>query len=384
MINDINKTNLVVQHNALIESAYELTTLEKKIMLCAISTINSMEDEDFSVVNFNVKEIAKNLNTNAKNMYSEIEKAVHNLEERDVKELLKDRVSTKWVASSKYFPKEGRIELGFSPHLKPYLLKLGKQIKKVEEGEAELEEVKPFTSYSLNNGLVLKSFHSIRLYELLKQYEKLKKRLFTVDGLKKTLQLEGKYSNFNSFNKRVLEKAKKEINDNTDLKISYEALKDGRSYKYIEFTIDTKQKIENKLITKPKEIFKEEAKRGKQIELDIETKIKIDTLKSVIIHNLKDKDYIALLDAAEGDAGKVIQQYYLIKQTYIEKGKDIGNLTGLLIKAIKGGYDEVAVSSEKTYQAPKTKFHNFDQRTSEYTPEELEKILAEKQKKRFE
>ncbi|MEJ8552759.1 DnaD domain protein [Tepidibacter sp. Z1-5] len=37
----------------------------------------------------------------------------------------------------------------------------------------------------------------------------------------------------------------------------------------------------------------------------------------------------------------------------------------------------------KSYSSTKTKFHNFDQRTSNYTPEELERILMEKQKKRF-
>ncbi|SHH52327.1 DnaD domain protein [Tepidibacter thalassicus] len=42
---------------------------------------------------------------------------------------------------------------------------------------------------------------------------------------------------------------------------------------------------------------------------------------------------------------------------------------------------------EKKYESKiihtKTKFHNFDQRTSQYTPEELERIVLEKQKKKF-
>lgn len=38
---------------------------------------------------------------------------------------------------------------------------------------------------------------------------------------------------------------------------------------------------------------------------------------------------------------------------------------------------------KKTYQAPKTKLHNFEQRTSNYTPEELERMILEKQKKKF-
>lgn len=369
------ENNLVSEHNTLVYSKYKLSLFQQKLILLIASHIHP-DDKEFKEYQFHVNDIIEGLGLKRNNKYYNLimktteelmDKPALRIIEQNPKTGKPKKVLAHWFNTLEYLG-DGVINIQFHKKLKPYLL--------------NLRESGNFTSFRLVNVLKLKSSYHIRLYEILRSHL-WKKGDKPIDLDLKELKMmlgveEDKYNTYGHFNSRVLKKAQEELEKYTDIYFEYDSIKEARKVVGINFYVYNKK---SKEVDKPNVI--EEIKEEKTIELDIETKIKIDTLKSVIIYNLKEKDYIALLDAAEGDAGKVIQQYYLIKQTYIEKGKDIGNLTGLLIKAIKGGYDEVAVSSERTHQAPKTKFHNFNQRTSDYTPEELERMLEEKQKKRF-
>lgn len=124
-----------------------------------------------------------------------------------------------------YVKNKGIIELEFSKKLIPYLLQLKEK----------------FTRYQLKNILRLSNKHSIRIYELLKQYENIGNRTFTVDELKKILMLEGQYKAFTDFDKRVLKPTMEEINDYTDLKVSYEKIKKGRAIHSIKYKIELKE-----------------------------------------------------------------------------------------------------------------------------------------------
>ena len=97
-----------------------------------------------------------------------------------------------------------------------------------------------FTQYQLKNILKLKSSHSIRVYELLKQYETIRKRKFEVEELKSYLGLENNYSTFKDFEKYVLKVAMAEINEKTDIVINYEKIRKGRRIGEIKFTIEPK------------------------------------------------------------------------------------------------------------------------------------------------
>lgn len=115
-------------------------------------------------------------------------------------------VTSSWLASAEYKNGEGIMLLTFSPKLKPYLL----QLKKA------------FTSYRLNNILSLKSAYSIRLYELLKKWQYLNKWECSIENLKEKFGIEqDKYKLYGHFKARVVEPAVKELNEKTDIQISY-------------------------------------------------------------------------------------------------------------------------------------------------------------------
>ena len=81
----------------------------------------------------------------------------------------------------------------------------------------------------------------VRIYELLKQYERIGRREIDLQELRRYLGiLEEEYSRFYDFERRVLKQAKEEINEQTDLNIDYEKLKTGRRITSILFKIEAK------------------------------------------------------------------------------------------------------------------------------------------------
>ena len=216
------KNELVIKHNDLIEAKYTLSLIEQKVILFAITKIDTSK-EKFNRVRFNVSELADLIGSES-SRYSEFRVIANSL--MDKKIYLKDRptLEIRWASRSEYLG-NGVIELGFDEELIPYLLQLKSR----------------FTRYQIRNILYLENKHSIRIYELLKQYEPIGKRTFTIDKLKEILMLENQYNRFYDFERYVLKPTMEEINDYTDLKVSYEKIKKGRSIHSIKYKIELKE-----------------------------------------------------------------------------------------------------------------------------------------------
>jgi plasmid replication initiation protein len=121
----------------------------------------------------------------------------------------------------------------------------GSKLLTVDMDKDIIPYIKPlkdnYTRYEIENLLSLRSSYSARIYELMKMKEYRGFRELTVDELREYCGIEeGEYKAFKDFEKRVLKVAKKEINENTDITISYEKVKSGRRIHRIEFTIKSK------------------------------------------------------------------------------------------------------------------------------------------------
>jgi plasmid replication initiation protein len=80
-----------------------------------------------------------------------------------------------------------------------------------------------YFSYQLFNALRLKSTNQLRMYELLKQYERIGERIYTIENLKKDLWLNIKeYPRFGDFKNRVLDACQQALTKHTDIKFTYE------------------------------------------------------------------------------------------------------------------------------------------------------------------
>lgn len=214
---------LVIKSNKLIEARYELSLNEQKIILYAVSKLDTTKDK-FNILELEIKEFMELLDT-SQFRYTEIRELVSNLMSKQVRiETDKRDLVANWISSIDYIKDTGLIELEFSEKLIPYLLQLKER----------------FTRYQLNNILHLKNKHSIRIYELLKQYQKIGQREFTINELKKILMLENKYKQFRDFNKSVLKLTMEEINEFTDLIIDIDYIKKGRKVESIKYKIESK------------------------------------------------------------------------------------------------------------------------------------------------
>lgn len=82
----------------------------------------------------------------------------------------------------------------------------------------------------------LKSKHSIALYEFLQDYIKLGKYSCTTEDFRLLMGIKaGQYKVFTLMKKRVLDVAVNEINEKTDMTVSYEVERYGRKITHIHF-----------------------------------------------------------------------------------------------------------------------------------------------------
>lgn len=142
-----------------------------------------------------------------------------------------DKVKTRWISQAKYIKGKGAIEIIFTPAVVNEITRI--------DGEEEF-----FTKYLLCQTAMLNSVYSVRLYELVTQWRTAKKTpMFDLEIFRGQLGLGvTDYKKMNDFKKRVLDLAVNEINDKTDLKISYKQVKEGRKIVGFKFTVLAKEK----------------------------------------------------------------------------------------------------------------------------------------------
>ena len=103
-----------------------------------------------------------------------------------------------------------------------------------------------FFKLSIEEVIGLNSSHAIRIYQLLKTKQNMDKKEFeySINEIKKQLNIEKKYDRYNNFKQFVLETSKTQINNSeaSQFNIDYEEIKTGRAVTSIQFTILPKVK----------------------------------------------------------------------------------------------------------------------------------------------
>ena len=222
----LQKHNAVME-NALIEARYSLTVEEQRLVLTTIAMLDNVETapSGFPMLKIPKKLIIEATGMHEKN-YHQIKTALKRLMQRVITiETEKGFELYQWFAKAKYNKGDEYIEVQFHPDLKPYLLELKRR----------------FTKVPLKQVLQLRSKYAIRLYELLKRYEDTGFRTDPLPELREKLGVEkNEYPVFKDFEKRVLKPAVKEINEKTDLEVSYTKIRTGRRISHIEFNFSSK------------------------------------------------------------------------------------------------------------------------------------------------
>lgn len=223
------KENWVTKGNALVEANYRLTAIQQKIVITMASLVQPA-DEEFKWYKLTIKDFAEILGRNDHAIYAEMVASV--------KALMKVVIMipggrprggdlyTHWIQSAGVYKLgDGFIEVTIDSALKPFFLHLKER----------------FTTYRLKNVMQLKSAYSIRIYELLKQYQPIGKRTIALQRLREMLGIEPKeYRLYGHFKNKVISVAQREINEKTDITFHFKEIKTGRKVAELEFVIEKK------------------------------------------------------------------------------------------------------------------------------------------------
>ena len=236
------KNGLVVKGNALINASYNLEVTEQRLMLLAI--INARETGNGitadSKLQIHASDYMKHFDVNKKTAYEALKNAVDNLFNRqfsfrEVRNGTDFIVKSRWVSRIAYATNEATLEITFAPDVVPLILRLEEH----------------FTSYQLKQVTQLTSKYAIRLYEILIAWREVGKTpQIELSEFRHKIGVEDtEYKDMHNFKKRVLEPSIQQINEHTDITVTYEQHKKGRTISGFSFRLKQKpqpKKVESK------------------------------------------------------------------------------------------------------------------------------------------
>lgn len=211
---------IVKKSNALMRARWSIESVWEPRLVALLASKVKQEDSDFHVYEIPVAEVMPERDRGGKD-YREIENVV----DRVMSRVLTIRDEDGWTkynvfSRCRYRAKDGILELGFHPDLKPHYLNLQKN----------------FAKYNLIEFLTLRSIYSQKLFELLKSWDEKPEITINLSELFDLLNVpESHKKDFAIFRRKVLEKAHTDINTKTELRFEWEPIKQGKAVVAIKF-----------------------------------------------------------------------------------------------------------------------------------------------------
>ncbi len=374
---DLKQKRNVVKANDLVEARYRLNAVEQKIVILLLSEID-FEDNDFCEYFISTTNLMDILGIHGGGGdYRFISNTVDSLMSRVLHIPLEDGdwFKSHWVSNARYESKKGGITFKLDEDLKPYLLKL----KKV------------FTKYDRMQVINLNSSYSIRFYEFMMKYRRLGSFRVNLEDLKKTLGVTGKsYNKYSNFKNRILEPARIELEEKTDVRFSYTERKIRKRVVGLDFSI---------FPNKAKEI---ETKAGDTSSMFPDEKEEPSIVGKLIRSGLKERDawdiwtkkfeYVDVAFRQEiVDKGIEFEKYIDEKLAIVEQKKNQGGIRqsvqGFIISAIRNNYisPKAEEAEKRKLQAEKRKSvddlqerkREISERSDDETRAIIEAILIE-------
>lgn len=227
----------ITMSNALTRAGHGLTLAEKRLVMLAVSKIDSTKimrpGEALPLVKITAQEYAEafGLDPTSGISYEALRDAGRTLYNRSItffepaykrngQPLAPIRTDMRWVDLCKYHPGEGWIQFSWCRHLLPSLVGLQKQ----------------FTSYQLQQASALRSAYSWRLLELLMRFKSSGVAEYTVEDFTTSMDAPPSLRiDFGQVKRRIIEPAIKELTEKDGWIIQWEPIKKGRKVDSIRF-----------------------------------------------------------------------------------------------------------------------------------------------------
>lgn len=226
--------NSVYQSNEIIESSYDITPNEKRLLLCAISQLDSRRPlPPGTRITITASDFADTYPAvDKKHAYEIIKEAAEKLYTREIQ--LKDGHrkghggAFRWIERHEHFAREGKVQVVFTTSIAPYLTMLHQQ----------------FTKFRMQQVAELRSIYAFRLFEMLMQWKAADQELnIALDDFRNRLRLNDQYPRFCDFKRRVIMPAVDELQKKAGLTIDWHPVRQGRAVKSLSFRFQDSEQM---------------------------------------------------------------------------------------------------------------------------------------------
>lgn len=234
----------VAIQNRVTECFKSMSVDEKRILIMASPIARNIDASEQDSILISAQEFAEECGIKVNSAYKQIELASKKLVDRSFSYTNEKgkKVYSNWVIDATY--EDAGVSLRFTSVVL-MMLKI-------------LDKYNPYTRYKKDVVLKLKKDYSIDFYHLAKKSEKLGSFELTIDSMFIEFGLPESYRDLRNLKRRVLKDPIDEINNHTDINLTYEPIKKGRSVVGFKFTIKEKTKpklIANERDTKTVDMF---------------------------------------------------------------------------------------------------------------------------------
>jgi len=229
---DTRKDLVVRKSETIVKARYRLSPLAIKFISVVIANLKRSDDLNQEYV-VKVKDFQELTGQKTKRIYELIDEALENLLTNPITIPLGDERNTilkaNWVSGATY--NDGEVRFMIYPKLRPFLLEFKEK----------------YLTYKIENILSLRGDYTVRMYEILKNWLETDKRygrkkvekIISVNELREILEVTRgyPYGGSSGIKTRIIEKAKQELIEKTDITFEYEEIKTGRKVTHIKFII---------------------------------------------------------------------------------------------------------------------------------------------------
>ena len=220
----------VVLQNRVVECFKSMTLDEKRLFIMATPLARTTKISSNDPIFISSSEFSKECGIDLSTAYTALELASERLFTRffGYTNAEGDRVKMRWLNKVIYKAGQGGSELYFTDEV---LLLL-----------REFDALNPYTKYKKEVVLRLRKDYSLDFYHLAKKHQTMGGFQISLDELFEQLGLPESYKRLDNLKNRVIEPSLDEITTNTDIDLSYENIKNGRSVVGFKFTVKEKPK----------------------------------------------------------------------------------------------------------------------------------------------
>lgn len=309
--------SLISKDNNLITARYSLTGWEQKLLYRIFEEVQQ-NGYTTNIIPFKMSEMYSSYKEVVKSNITkkEFQQLLHSIQDKEVYLISNNEyIRTHWfalIATNDLV----HYKLDIDKYVFPYIQSL----------------TKCFTSLESASVYSFSSFYTMRFYELLKKWYPVKTKIeYTIEELKTMLELDlrieivngvekkinASYENNSNFERKIIKKAVKEINEKSELNVTYEMIKRKRKYYSVCFYVSEKEIIDEQFINKSIIKNKKEKSKNNQMSESV-IGVKNEELMNVLTPDVKEQflSDFNKIDFTEENMIKLFKEAY---QEYMEK-----------------------------------------------------------------